>query len=172
MLRRLQRTKDELLTPRHTREILKRRYKNHQTLHRARSTRASLRIRPRVASPNGYYQSTMPIPSKEVFDTVCDHNSGRGARETLHICRLQQLRAGLGRTIATRARPARKLDMPPMPPSQALTWAIRCTKYPVRSLAYPCQTIETLRLCIFAAVPSDREWAGSRALQQPQSACP
>ena len=100
MLRRLQRTKDELLTPRYTREMIKRRYKNHQTLHRARSTRASLRIRPRVASPNGYYQSTMPIRSKEVFDTVCDHNSGRGARETLHICRLQQLRAGLGRTIA------------------------------------------------------------------------
>ena len=150
MLRRLQRTKDELLTPRHTREMLKRRYKNYQTLHRARSTRASLRIRPRVASPNGYYQSTMPIRSKEVFDTVCDHNSGRGARETLHICRLQLLSAVSGVAVGpydrTRAMAARKREMPLMPSLRSLTWAIRRTQYPVRSLAYLCKTIETLRL--------------------------
>ena len=115
----------------------------------------------------------MPIRSKEVFDRVCDHNSGRGARETLHIFRLQQLRAGWGRYDRTRARAARKLDMPLMPPSQALTWAIRCTQYPVRSLAYPCQTIETLRLCIFAAaVPSGRARGGRGcAGQRPHVSC-
>jgi len=102
MLRCLQRTKDELLTPRHTREMIKRHYKNHQTLHhhQPRSTRASLRIRPRVSSPSGYYQSAMPICNTEAFDTACNPNSGRGSRETLHIRRLQQLRAVSGGTIA------------------------------------------------------------------------
>ena len=94
----------------------------------------------------------MPICNTEAFDTVYDHNSGRGARETLHICRfaaVAQAGTGVGPYDRTRAMAARRRDMPLMPPSRSLTWAIRRTQYPVRSLAYLCETIETLRLWHF-----------------------
>ena len=78
MFRQLQNIKDELLTPRDTRDMIKRRYKNYQTLLQARFTRVCASYTAAFNAPSGSYRSTIPIHDMSVLDQVYLRDGGRG----------------------------------------------------------------------------------------------